>query len=65
MKSKRIKWKNIILMLIFIISCLVLIHDYFVIVTSLAQFTALGVITNLLALTLVGTIGEYLYEEMQ
>lgn len=65
MKSKRIKWKNIILMFIFIISCFVLIHDYFVIVTSLAQFTALGVITNLLALTLVGTIGEYLYEEMQ
>lgn len=62
---KRIKWKNILLILIFIVSCVVLIHDYLIIVTSLAQFTFIGVITNILALTLASTIGEYLYDEMQ
>lgn len=62
---KRIKWKNILLILVFIVSCIVLIHDYLIIVTSLAQFTFIGVITNILALTLASTIGEYLYDEMQ
>ena len=62
---KRIKWKNILLILVFIVSCIVLIHDYLIIATSLAQFTFIGVVTNLLALTLASTIGEYLYDEMQ
>lgn len=62
---KIIKWKNILLILLFIVSCIVLIYDYLIIVTSLAQFTFIGVITNILALTLASTIGEYLYDEMQ
>lgn len=63
--KKRIKWKNVFLLIIFVISCFVLLHDYLIVATSIAKFTMFGVITNLLALTLVSTIGEYLYEEMQ
>lgn len=61
----RIKWGNVILAIIFVISCLVVLKDAVTIATSLASFTLYGVITNVLALGLINFTGEYLYEQMQ
>lgn len=62
---RKIKWLNIILLILFIISCLVVLKDVVIISTSFKSFTLYGIITNIIAWLLIGNIGEYLYDEMQ
>ena len=60
---KRIKWKNIIAIIFFTLSSLVLLHDLIIVCTTIAGFTYFGVVTFLLALTIFGTTLNYLDEE--
>lgn len=50
--KKIIKWKNVLLIIIFVISCLVLLHDYVILATSLVQFIFIVILSNLLLLML-------------
>lgn len=60
---KEIKWKNILAIIFFALSSLVLLHDLIIVCTTIASFTYFGVITFLLALTIFGTTLNYLDEE--
>lgn len=61
----KIKWGNVILALLFVASCLDLGYVFLKLCFSLAGLTWFGVITTLTSLTIVSTVGEYLYEQMQ
>lgn len=61
----KIKWGNVTLAVLFIASCLDLGYVFLKLCFSLAGLTWFGVITTLTSLTIVSTVGEYLYEQMQ
>lgn len=61
----RIKWENVILLTLFIFSCIDLGYIFIKLCWSIASLSFFGVITTLLSLTIFSTVGEYLYEEMQ
>ena len=63
--KKRIKWLNVILLLLFIASCIDLGYVFFKICFSIASLTWFGVVTTLLSLTIASVVGEYLYDQMQ
>lgn len=59
------KIKNMIILTLFIVSCIDLIYVFFNLCWSIAGLSLFGVITTLLSLTIASTTGEYLYDEMQ
>ena len=60
---KKIKWKNIIAIIFFVFSGLVLLHDLIIVCTTIAGFTAFGLITFICTLTIFGYTLNYLDEE--
>lgn len=65
-KSKnRYKWLNVILSLMFIVSCLDLGYVFLKLCFSAATLSWFGVVTTLLSLSIFFVVGEYLYDEMQ
>ena len=65
MNKLKIKWGNVILLILFIISTIDLGYVFIKVCWSIASLSLFGVITTLLSLTIFSTVGEYLYEEMQ
>ena len=59
------KYKNIILSVLFIVSCIDLGYVFLKLCWSIAGLSWFGVVTTLLSLTIASTTGEYLYEQMQ
>lgn len=64
MKLKK-KYKNLIALIIFVPSLLLVLHDFIIVCTTLAGFTAFGVITFIGSLTLAYYTGDYLYEQLK
>ncbi len=62
---KRIKWGNIGVLLMFMVSALLVVSDFITLVTSMASLTYYGTTTGILALIVMDFCGEYLYDEMQ
>lgn len=65
MKNKRIKWGNVIILAIFIVSVLFVINDFITLTINLASLTYYGFATEILALLLIDICGEHLYDEMR
>ncbi len=61
----KIKWKNVIMLIFFLIGCFIIGHDLILLVTSKASLTPFGMITGLGVWLSTITIGDYLYDEMQ
>ena len=61
----RIKWGNVILLILFLVSCIDLGYIFIKLCWSIASLSWFGVVTTLLSLTIFSTVGEHLYEEMQ
>lgn len=61
----RIKWGNVMLLILFIVSAIDLAYVFIKVCWSLTSLNTYGLLTTLLSLTIFGTVGEYLYEEMQ
>ena len=61
----KIKWGNVILLAIFMLSVLNLGYVFITLCTSLASLTWYGVVETILSLFVASFIGEYLNEEMQ
>ncbi len=61
----RIKWGNVILTLMFIISCIDIVYVFTKLCWSTTSLSNYGLLTILLSLIVFYTVGEYLYEEMQ
>ncbi len=59
------KYKNMILSVLFIVSCIDLGYVFLKLCWSIAGLSWFGVVTTLLSLTIASTTGEYLYEQMQ
>ena len=62
---KRVKWLNVFITILFIVSCIDLSHVFFKLCWSIAGLSWLGVITTILSITVASTTGEYLYDQMQ
>lgn len=60
---KRIKWTNLLFILLFLASCIDLGYVYIKICWSIASLSFFGVATTLLSLTIFSVVGEYLYDE--
>lgn len=61
----RIKWGNVFLLAIFMLSCLNLGYVFVTLCTTLASLTWYGVATTSISLLIASIIGDYLYEQMQ
>lgn len=61
----KIKWGNVILLAIFMLSVLNLGYTFVTLCTTLASLTWMGVLTTGISLLVASFIGEYLNEEMQ
>jgi hypothetical protein len=61
----KIKWKNVILLAIFMLSVLNLGYTFVTLCTTLASLTWMGILTTGLSLLVASMIGEYLIDEMQ
>lgn len=61
----RRKYKNMIILVLFIVSCIDLGHVFLKLCWSIAGLSWFGVVTTLLSLTIASTTGEYLYDQMQ
>ena len=59
------KYKNMIALVLFVISSIDLGYVFIKVCWSIAGLTWFGVITTLLSLTIASTTGEYLYDQMQ
>ncbi len=59
------KYKNMIALVLFVISSIDLGYVFIKVCWSIAGLTWFGVITTLLSLTIASTAGEYLYDQMQ
>lgn len=59
------KYKNMIALVLFVISSIDLGYVFIKVCWSIAGLTWFGVITTLLSLTIASTVGEYLYDQMQ
>ena len=60
---KKIKWKNIVAIILCIASGLLLIHDIVIVCTSTAGFTYFGIVTFLIAMYICYNGADYLLEE--
>ena len=60
----KIKWKNVLLLAIFMLACLNLGYVFVTLCTTLASLTWMGILTTCLSLLVASMIGEYLNEEM-
>lgn len=65
MKKNRIKWGNIVLILLFVICAVDLLKSAFTLATSLASLTFIGVAIAFLELFTISNIGDYLYEQIK
>lgn len=61
----KIKWGNVFLLAIFMLSVLNLGYVFIKLCWSIASLTWFGVVTTLISLMLASVIGEYLIDEMQ
>lgn len=61
----KIKWGNVFLLVIFILSVLNLGYVFIKLCWSIASLSWFGVVTTLFSLMLASVIGEYLIDEMQ
>ena len=67
-KIRRIKWKNIMLLLLLLIATSIVLHDTYIltinswITSETATWTWYGFITFILAFILMEKTGEYFYE---
>ena len=59
------KYKNMIILALFLASCIDLGNVFLKLCWSIAGLSWFGVITTLLSLTIASTAGEYLYAQMQ
>lgn len=59
------KYKNMIALVLFVISSIDLGYVFIKVCWSIAGLSWFGVITTLLSLTIASTAGEYLYDQMQ
>lgn len=64
-KNRKIKWGNVIMAILFIVSSLYVLSGAITLATSLASITLYGAINGILALVVINFTGEYLYEQMQ
>lgn len=64
-KKKRIKWGNIGVLAMFMVSTLLIVSDFITLATSMASLTYYGIVTGILALIVMDICGEYLYDKMQ
>lgn len=71
MKKKKFNIKNVWLLLVFISSIGVVLHDLYMIVIypffskQLTGFTPFGIITFMIALFFIYDLGEYFYEKIR
>lgn len=61
--KRKIKWGNVIKLLILILCVALVIHDMFVLCFMFAQFTYFGIATYIGALILISLIYEDFYEQ--
>lgn len=61
----KIKWGNVFLLAIFMLSVLNLGYVFIKLCWSIASLSWFGVVTTLISLMLASVIGEYLMDEMQ
>lgn len=61
----KIKWGNVFLLAIFMLSVLNLGYVFIKLCWSIASLSWFGVVTTLISLMLASVIGEYLIDEMQ
>ena len=59
------KYRNMILLALFIASCIDLGYVFLKLCWSIAGLSWFGVITTLLSFTIASTTGEWLYDQMQ
>lgn len=64
-KKKRIKWGNIGVLAMFMVSTLLIVSDFITLATSMASLTYYGIVTGIFALIVMDICGEYLYDKMQ
>lgn len=62
---KRVNYKNIWLMVVFVCSCGLIINDLCNVICMVKQFTLFGILTHILAWYWAKNIGEYFYEKLQ
>lgn len=62
-KMKRIKWGNILLLLIGVGSALFILNDFRLLIFKGGCFTWFGLATHIFAWFVVGSIYSYLFEE--
>lgn len=63
--KRKLNYKNIWLLLVFICSCGLILSDLWNIITMVKQFTWFGILTHMLAWYWACNIGEYFYEKLQ
>lgn len=54
--KKRIKWINVLKLIMFVCCASVILHDAYVLVSSMSGFTYWGVITHVVAWCVAGSI---------
>lgn len=59
------KYRNMILLALFIASCIDLGYVFLKLCWSIAGLSWFGVVTTLLSFTIASTTGEWLYDQMQ
>ncbi|MBQ9607832.1 MAG: hypothetical protein IJV15_00135 [Lachnospiraceae bacterium] len=59
------KYRNMILLTLFIASCIDLGYVFLKLCWSIAGLSWFGVVTTLLSFTIASTTGEWLYDQMQ
>ncbi len=69
--TKKFRWKNIWLMVVFLSSLGLVLHDLYMIIiypficNRIIGFTVFGIITFMVALYFVYDLGEYFYEKIK
>jgi len=59
------KYRNMLLLALFIASCIDLGYVFLKLCWSIAGLSWFGVVTTLLSFTIASTTGEWLYDQMQ